>query len=65
MSQNFGGMDSAINNSKPMIQQRTELPVYLGDHHEYQNAINYNLVYAVVFVCIFVVIFVVVKLFKK
>lgn len=65
MSQNFGGMDSAINNSKPMIQQRKELPVYPGDPHEYQNAINYNLVYAVVFVCIFVVIFAIVKLFKK
>lgn len=63
------GMDNAVKQSKPQVQQQKQLVVVNHsnsmDHGKYQNAINYNLVYAVVFVCIFVVIFAIVKLFKK
>ena len=44
MDQNFDGMDSAINNSKPMIQQQKQLVVINNgnsmDHGKYQNAIK-------------------------
>nr|DAW27422.1 MAG TPA: Rifin [Caudoviricetes sp.] len=61
MDQNFDGMDSAINNSKPMIQQQKQLVVINNgnsmDHGKYQNAINYYLIIAVVIVCILLAIF--------
>lgn len=56
-----GGMDKAVQNSKPMIQQSKQLSVvrteHPGDTDKYQNAINYYLVTAVVITCILLAIF--------
>lgn len=55
------GMDNAIKNSKPQIQQQKQLVVVNRDnsvdHGKYQNAINYYLVIAIVLVCILLAIF--------
>lgn len=55
------GMDNAIKNSKPQIQQQKQLVVINNgnsvDHGKYQNAINYYLVIAVVVTCILLTIF--------
>ncbi len=54
------GMDNAIKNSKPQIQQKQLVVINNGnsvDHGKYQNAINYYLVIAIVIVCILLAIF--------
>ena len=54
------GMDNAIKNSKPQIQQKQLVVINNGnsvDHGKYQNAINYYLVIAVVVACILLAIF--------
>lgn len=55
------GMDNAIKNSKPQIQQQKQLIVVNHsnsmDHGKYQNAINYYLVISVVVACILLAIF--------
>lgn len=55
------GMDNAIKNSKPQIQQQKQLVVINNgnsvDHGKYQNDINYYLVIVVVVTCILLTIF--------
>lgn len=51
------GMDNAIKNSKPQIQQHVVNRDNSVDHGKYQNAINYYLVIAIVIVCILLAIF--------